>query len=98
RDVWQAVHAEQAPAAEARLTGSITAVPAWAQLVADVLGQPLAALEAADASALGAALLGQAALRPNAAGTAAPVALDVSARFEPNPERHAFYAERHREF
>jgi len=41
-----------------RLAGGGSTAPAWQQLVCDVLGRPLAAVEATDASVRGAALLG----------------------------------------
>nr|MBA3531119.1 hypothetical protein [Ardenticatenales bacterium] len=52
----------QARGGIARLTGQITGMAPWPQLLADVLGHPLAILEAADASAMGAAMLGHWAL------------------------------------
>ncbi len=45
-----------------RLTGQAAGSPLWAQLIADMAGRPVEALEQADGSALGAALLGQVAL------------------------------------
>ncbi len=65
-DVWDALAIEPAAlgAEPARLTGGILRSPFWAQLCCDVLGVELAAVEAADASAVGAALLAQAALEP----------------------------------
>ena len=57
-DVWQVVGGAET----AILTGGITRSPAWAQIVCDVLGVPLGLMEAADASAVGAARLGFTAL------------------------------------
>jgi gluconokinase len=89
-DVWEALGAQ---ADEARLTGGITRSPVWAQIVADVLDVPLVPIEAADASAIGAALLGF-----NALGQAVRVAVDSAPLIAPDPARHAVYAERHRAF
>jgi sugar (pentulose or hexulose) kinase len=61
-DVWDAVHAIAGIDARPRLTGRITTQPAWAQIVADVLGSDLDLIEAADASPLGAAMVGHLAL------------------------------------
>lgn len=54
-DIWEAL----GPGAEpVLLTGMINSWPVWAQIVSDVLGVRLAGLAAADASAVGAAMLG----------------------------------------
>jgi gluconokinase len=94
-DVWEALHSELAE--PARLTGAITRAPVWAQIVADVLNIPLRPLEAADASAFGAAMLGHWALRhiENLGDLRTPVSSSV---FNPDTDRHAFYAQRHRAF
>jgi gluconokinase len=52
-EVWDIVGG----AASARLTGGITHAALWSQMVCDVLGVPLELMEAADASAVGAARL-----------------------------------------
>jgi gluconokinase len=61
-DVRDALPAAAPDAGPAFLTGGITRTPLWAQIVADVIGEPLVAIEAADASATGAALVGMRAL------------------------------------
>ena len=108
--IWQALQPEGAPAeAEPiRLTGAILKSPLWAQMLCDVLGTPLMAIEcgsdqqAGDASAIGAAMLGQAALGAPPADALpglAPAALldEFAARirpgtlWRPDPERQALY-------
>jgi gluconokinase len=107
-DVWQALRplaAEPAGQPEARLTGSIATNPVWAQMVADVLGARLTADEAADASAVGAALLAHTALAASAGGATARGQSEGEAAgrapavvYSPNPDRQARYAEWHGEF
>jgi len=98
-DVWEALADEEGKLAEpARLTGGITRAPTWAQLVADVLGIPLVPMEVADASALGAAMLGHWALG-NVKTFGVSQTPEVSRMvLEPDPERHAFYVRRHQAF
>jgi gluconokinase len=78
------------------LTGGITRSPLWMQILADVLGERLAPVEAADASAAGAAMLGQWALGQvgsleEAAGRVKPGEI-----IEPDMPRHAAYARQHK--
>lgn len=68
---------------EVRLAGGGTRRTAWRQLLADVLGRPLAAVETPDASSRGAALL---------AGVAAGVYPDVRATLAFAPSRDAAVA------
>ncbi|MGH2542306.1 MAG: gluconokinase [Ardenticatenaceae bacterium] len=97
RDIWQALGDGLPHGATAYLTGGITDSPLWAQILADVLGVPLVPVEQADASALGAALVGFAALgRPVSSTDQAARAPDTVV--EPNAGRHSFYVERHRVF
>ena len=99
-DVWEALSeaggAEEAPS-QVRLTGGVTQSPVWGQIVADVLGVSLTAVEAADASAVGAAMLGFHALQglplEQMAGR-----VQTGARYAPDPDRYAFYRRRHRLF
>jgi gluconokinase len=58
RDVWVVLTQDQAQVALARLTGGITQSPVWTQIVTDVIGVPVLPVEAADASAIGAGMLG----------------------------------------
>lgn len=87
------------PGAIPRLTGSITRSPLWVQILADVLGVPLAPIEAADASALGAAFIALAALEGGAARLSAlSSAQQPGAPVFPDPDAHALYQEIHARF
>jgi gluconokinase len=100
-DVWEALQTEEAPAGEAseapvvHLTGGITRSPLWVQILADVLGVRLAPVEAADASVVGAAMLGQWAL--GQVGSLEELAQRVppGPLVEPDGKRHAAYVEEH---
>jgi gluconokinase len=83
-------------AAAAQLAGGITRTPVWAQILADVLGEPLVAADVADASAIGAALLGFRALGHSPAGGGAAHAT-AGATYNPGPER-AFYDVHRRDY
>lgn len=96
-DVWEALNVTARPQEPVRLTGGITRAPLWAQILADVLGVRLAIVEAADASAVGAALMGQRALGIVTQAEMLQRA-PLGQIFEPDPERHAFYRERHADF
>jgi gluconokinase len=97
-DVWQVLSAETPASGEVRLTGNVTHNPVWAQIVADVLGVPLMADEAADASALGAAMLGHLALGHLPSLDAAAQSLSVGHTYQPDPQRHDFYQAEHQVF
>ncbi|MDX1665227.1 MAG: gluconokinase [Candidatus Promineifilaceae bacterium] len=62
RDVWLVLEeglqlpGERRPL---RISGGVTASETWVQIIADVLGRPLLTIKEADASTIGAALLGQ---------------------------------------
>lgn len=58
-DIWAAMGPGDEPV---RLTGTINRQPVWAQILCDILQVRLVGLEAADSSAVGAAMLGHAAL------------------------------------
>ena len=100
-DVWDALQGENQPAAALQagpivhLTGGITRSPLWVQILADVLGVRLAPGEAADASVVGAAMLGQWAL--GQAGSLEELAQRVppGPRVEPDMRKHAAYVEEH---
>jgi gluconokinase len=79
-DVRDALPAAAPDAGPTRLTGGITRTPLWAQIVADVVGEPLAAIEAADASATGAALVGLRALGQLSSGGGAAGGAAASGR------------------
>jgi xylulokinase len=78
-----------------RLVGGGSSHPAWRQLLADVLGRGLDAVDAADASARGAALLsalGAGDVSDAELGT--DLAPAVTDRVDPDEERHAFHSAR----
>jgi xylulokinase len=82
-----------------RLAGGGTLAAGWRQLLADVLGVPLYAVDVPAASGRGAALLGA-----HAAGLLSfddiqgPLAPSATLVAEPDPARTAFHAERHARF
>ncbi len=94
-DVWQALSSQMDLLEPAKLTGGITRAPTWAQILADVLGVALVPVEIADASALGAALLGHEAL---GRGVTSQLSLSAGRPFQPDPQRHGFYQVRHQVF
>ncbi len=103
-DLWDAlglgtgsdVTAATAASDEACLTGAITRNPAWAQTLADTLGVPLRASESADASALGAARLGQLVRgRVPSLDSLTPATTDHT--YRPDPSRHTALAAWRRE-
>jgi xylulokinase len=89
---------EQRPS-RLRLAGGGTLAAGWRQLLADVLGLPLYAVDVPAASGRGAALLGAC-----AAGLlsfddiAGPLAPPAGLAAEPDPAMTAFHAERHARF
>ena len=113
-DVWEVLEAEAPSAAlptvggavagdapsggEVRLTGNVTHSPAWAQIVADVLGVTLLADEAADASALGAAFMGHLALGHLTRREDVAAAMPPGIAYVPKPARHELYQAEHRVF
>lgn len=99
-DVWDALYGSETAHGEiVRLTGGITRTPLWAQILADVLGVPLMALEVADTSATGAALLGMRALdQISAAPRNLAVTVESGTVYTPDRRRHEFYKQHHREY
>jgi gluconokinase len=89
-EIWDAL-GEPGNAEPIRLTGGILQSPLWAQIVCDVLGSPLAAVETGDASAIGAGMLGLTALglAPSLEQLASQIQPGMS--WQPNPDNHAFY-------
>jgi xylulokinase len=94
----EALSSGQGPA-RLRLAGGGTLAAGWRQLLADVLGLPLYAVDVPAASGRGAALLGA-----HAAGLLSfdditgPLAPPASLAAEPDPAMTAFHAERHARF
>jgi gluconokinase len=89
-EIWEAL-GETGSDEPARLTGGILQSPDWAQIVCDVIGFPLAAVETGDASAIGAAMLGFAALElaPSLEKQASRILPGMS--WQPNPDNHTVY-------
>ncbi len=97
-DVWDALYGSRTVDDNVvRLTGGITRTPLWVQIVADMLGVPLMALEVADTSATGAALLGLHALGLIGADQMART-VEPGPVYTPDPRRHEFYMQHHREY
>jgi sugar (pentulose or hexulose) kinase len=97
--VWDALYGSDKSNEIVRLTGGITRTPLWVQILADMLGVPLMALEVADTSATGAALLGMHALgliNPDEQALGRKV--DAGSIYSPDPNRHKFYKQHHREY
>jgi gluconokinase len=89
-EIWDAL-GEYNSAEPIRLTGGIVQSPIWAQIVCDVIGSPLAAVETGDASAVGAAMLGFVALglAPSLETLADRVLPGIS--WQPNPDNYSIY-------
>jgi xylulokinase len=98
RDALDALAGDQRPA-RLRLAGGGTLAAGWRQLLADVLGLPLYAVDVPAASGRGAALLGA-----HAAGLLSfgditgPLAPPADLAAEPDPAMAAFHADRHARF
>jgi len=98
RDALDALLGDQRPP-RLRLAGGGTLAAGWRQMLADVLGLPLYAVDVPAASGRGAALLGA-----HAAGLLSfddiqgPLAPPAHLVAEPDPAMAAFHAERHAQF
>ena len=98
RDALEALLGDHQPP-RLRLAGGGTLATGWRQLLADVLGLPLYAVDVPAASGRGAALLGA-----HAAGLLSfddiqgPLAPPAELVAEPNPTMAAFHSERHARF
>ena len=98
RDALDALLGEHRPA-RLRLAGGGTLAAGWRQLLADVLGQPLYAVDVPAASGRGAALLGAiAAGLLSVDDVQGPLAPTARLAAEPDPAMAAFHAERHARF
>ncbi len=95
-DVWDALYGSEQTTEMIRLTGGITRTPLWVQILTDTLGIPIMALEVADSSATGAALLGMHALGQIGADHLA-AAVEPGPVYTPNARNHQFYRQHHRE-
>ncbi len=98
RDALDALLADERPP-RLRLAGGGTLAAGWRQLLADVLGLPLYAVDVPAASGRGAALLGaRAAGLLSFADIGGPLAPPARLVAEPDPTMAAFHAERHARF
>jgi xylulokinase len=98
RDALDALLAGHRPP-HLRLAGGGTLAAAWRQLLADVLGLPLYAVDVPAASGRGAALLGaRAAGLLSLADIQGPLAPPTRLAAEPDPTAAAFHAERYARF
>lgn len=98
-DVWDAMYGSDTTSEIVRLTGGITHTPLWVQILADMLGVPLMALNVADTSATGAGLLGLHALDPRATDQSIMARrVEPGPVYTPDPKRHQFYEQHHREY
>jgi gluconokinase len=87
---------ERAVNSPIHLTGGITRSALWMQILADVLGERLAPVEAADASAIGAAMLAQWALGQVGSLEEAAERLKPGEILLPDMPCHAAYAKQHK--
>jgi gluconokinase len=97
-NIWEILHGNMSEnKSPAFLTGSISRNHIWAEIVANVLGVPLIPVEAGDASAIGAAILGHFALGnlKSIEGTEQPQE-DSIIQF--NSERHLEYSKQHTKY
>ncbi|MEX0776373.1 MAG: gluconokinase [Phycisphaeraceae bacterium] len=101
-DVWQALDECDAMGQRrepVRLTGGVARAPLWRQIIIDVLGVPMAPSEAADASALGAAMLGHWAMgHVDSLETIAGRVSDTTTVVQPDAEAHAIYRKLHERY
>ncbi|MEX2214023.1 MAG: gluconokinase [Phycisphaeraceae bacterium] len=90
-DVWEVLQPQVSIDSRRfiRLTGGITQSHLWSQIVCDVLGVPLVLSEAADASAIGAALTARAGLQGKS--KVEWVGGDEGTRIEPDSVEHVNY-------
>jgi gluconokinase len=98
-DVWDALYGSETTNEMVRITGGITRTPLWVQILADMLGVPLMALDVADTSATGAGLLGLYALDQLKADESLLVrSVEPGPVYTPDPKNHQFYKQHHREY
>jgi xylulokinase len=98
RDALDALLGDHRPP-RLRLAGGGTLAAGWRQLLADVLGSPLYAVDVPAASGRGAALLGaKAASLLSFDDIQGPLAPPARLAAEPDPVMAAFHAERHARF
>ena len=79
---------------ELRASGGFARSPAWVQILADILGAPIALPRVRESSALGAAILGMKAVGAIKNLSEAKNLIPLDRTFAPDLTRHAFYQER----
>ena len=84
--------------AEVRGLELLGPAPRWCQIIADVLGRPLALIAETDASALGAALIAQAATTEEPLHAVALKVVRLGRLFRPDPRAGAAYDEGFRRY
>lgn len=97
-DVWEALAEESHTPEHVSLTGSVTRMPLWAGIISDVLGLQLHLVDAADASALGAAIIGHMGLGHLSRAGVIPAPDGGANVVRPDPGRHQLYRQRHKAF
>ena len=97
-DVWEALGEESQPPEHVSLTGSVTRIPLWAGIISDVLGLQLHLVDAADASALGAAIIGHMGLGNISRAGVIPTPDGRGNVVHPDPGRHKLYRQGHKAF
>jgi gluconokinase len=97
-DVWEALAEESQTPEHVSLTGSVTRMPLWAGIISDVLGLQLHLVNAADASALGAAIIGHMGLGNISRAGVIPAPDGRGNVVRPDPGRHQLYRQRHKAF
>jgi gluconokinase len=83
---------------EIRVTGGLTASPAWLQIAADMFGVPVVVPHSAEGSARGAALLGAMALGVKSSIKDFGDVTANQARVYPRAEAHAYYQKQYQTF
>lgn len=99
RDSLEIIRGLGIPVAEVRMSGGGARSPLWRQIMADVCGAPMVAINADEGPAYGAAILAAvgAGLHPDV-GRACDAVIRETGRVEPDAGRAAAYAEDYAEF
>jgi gluconokinase len=97
-DIWDAMGENPLPGGAVRLTGMINSRPIWAQILADQIGVSLEGLEAGDASAVGAAMMGFSSLSPGSSLESLAALSRPTAFYAPDSAHHAAYQRIKRNF
>jgi gluconokinase len=97
-EVLEVLTQEQSVPERIFLTGGITQSPVWVQIVTDVIGVTVQPIEAADASAVGAGLIGAYALGLVDSLEAFSASRRVGELYEPDENRSQLYRSYHRQY